>query len=300
MKYRKLGSSDLTVSEIGLGCMSLPNDLKEAKYMIDAAIDSGINFFDTADLYNNGQNEMIIGDALRQKRQDIYISTKVGNVWNDAEDSWHWDASKEHIKDGVKKSLVRLGTDYIDFYQLHGGTIEDNFEEITTAFEELKREGTIRNYGISSIRPNVIQKIVDVGRPAAIMMQYSALDRRPEEWFEFVKQHGASIISRGTIAKGLLSENWKNKVTDDGFLNYSAQELALLLGSLEQSTDHLLNAALTFNLKNDVIASVIMGASKIQQLYGTIDAYHHPVEDSVVEQWQKLTKTSLYETHRDL
>lgn len=299
MKYRKLGSSGLNVSEIALGCMSLPNELQEAKYMIDAAIDAGINFFDTADLYNNGKNEMIVGDALRKKRNDIYISTKVGNVWNDSEDSWYWDASKEHIKEGVKKSLVRLGTNYIDFYQLHGGTIEDNFDDITTAFEDLKREGVIRNYGISSIRPNVIKKIMDIGRPSGVMMQYSALDRRPEEWFEFIKQHGGSIISRGTIAKGLLSSNWKNKLSDKGFLDYSSQELELLLASLENSTEHLLNAALTFNLKNDVIASLIIGASNIQQLYETIDAYHHPVEDSVIEQWQHLTKENKYDTHRD-
>lgn len=300
MKYRKLGSSGILVSELGLGCMSLPDNLQEAKYMIDAALDTGINFFDTADLYNNGKNEMIVGDALRKKRKDIFLSTKVGNVWSDTEDSWYWDASKEHITEGIKNSLRRLGTDYIDFYQLHGGTIEDNFEEITDVFETLKREGTIRNYGISSIRPNVIQQFMQIGRPAAVMMQYSALDRRPEEWFEFIQQHGASIISRGTIAKGLLSNNWKNKLSDKGFLDYSSQELELVLTSLDHSTEHLLNASLSFNLQHQAVASLIVGASKIQQLYETVDAYHHPVEQAIIEQWNHLTKTSKYDTHRDL
>lgn len=290
----------MKVSELGLGCMSLPTNLQQAKYMVDAAVDAGINFFDTADLYNNGQNEIIIGDVLRKKRQDIFISTKVGNVWNDTEDSWSWDASVKHIKEGVKKSLSRLGTNYIDFYQLHGGTIEDNFDEITYTFEELKREGIIRAYGISSIRPNTIQKIMTVGRPSAVMMQYSALDRRPEEWFEFIQQHGASIISRGTIAKGLLSTNWKSKLKEEGFLDYSKQELELLITSLEPASDHLLNGALSFNLNNPIVSSLIVGASKIQQLYETIDAYHHPVEKETIQLWKQLTKQNKYETHREV
>lgn len=298
MKYRQLGKSDLKVSELGLGCMSLPMDLQQAKYMIDAAFDAGINFFDTADLYNRGQNEMIVGDILKKKRKDVFISTKVGNVWDPAEDGWHWDASKQHIMEGVKQSLVRLGTDYIDLYQLHGGTIEDNFDEITDAFEQLKKKGVIRTYGISSIRPNVIETILDKGRPSSVMMQYSALDRRPEEWFEFIQQHGASVISRGTIAKGLLSDSWQNKIHEDGFLDYSKQELELTIASLQQSTPTLLNGALTFNLQSEAVASVIIGASKIQQLYQTIDAYHHQVDAEIVEHWKHLTKENKYTEHR--
>ncbi|GEK34452.1 aldo/keto reductase [Kurthia sibirica] len=300
MKYRKLGSSDMSISELGFGCMSLPMDLNEAKYMLDAAVDSGINFFDTADLYNRGQNEMIVGDALRKKRSSIYLATKVGNVWNEDEDTWRWDASKVHIKEGVKKSLMRLGTDYLDLYQLHGGTTADNFDEITDAFEELKREGTIRNYGISSIRPNVIKEFLTVGRPVSVMMQYSALDRRPEEWFEFIQSKGASIISRGSIAKGLLSDNWQQKLEKtNGFLDYSQQELELLLHSFDHDTHHLLNAALTFNLAQPAVASLIVGASTKAQLYSTIDAYHHPVADEVIEKMQHITKDNKYTEHID-
>lgn len=298
MKYRKLGSSDMNISELGFGCMSLPMDLKEAKYMLDAAVDSGINFFDTADLYNRGQNEMIIGDALRKKRSSIYIATKVGNVWNEDEDTWRWDASKDHIKAGVKKSLMRLGTDYIDLYQLHGGTSEDNFDEISNAFEDLKREGTIRNYGISSIRPNVIKEFLTVGRPASVMMQYSALDRRPEEWFEFIQSKGASVISRGSIAKGLLSDNWLQKLEKtDGFLDYSQQELELLLKSFDFETHHLLNAALSFNLSQDSVASLIVGASSKEQLFSTLDAYHNPVDDEAIEKMKHVTKNNKYTAH---
>lgn len=92
------------------------------------------------------------------------------------------DPSKAYIKEAVKKSLTRLKTDYIDLYQLHGGTIEDNIDETIEAFEELKQEGVIRYYGISSIRPNVIKEYVKKSNIVSIMMQFSLFDRRPEEW----------------------------------------------------------------------------------------------------------------------
>lgn len=298
MEYRNLGPSDLRVSELSLGCMSLPMELQEARNIIDAAVDAGINFFDTADLYNHGRNEIIVGDILRKKRQDVIISTKVGNVWDASGDNWHWDASKKYIMEAVKKSLVRLGTDYIDLYQLHGGTLEDNFEEIAEAFEDLKREGVIRQYGISSIRPNVIKQMATMGRPSAIMMQYSALDRRPEEWFEWMKERRISVISRGTIAKGLLTNEWEQRMTDNGFLDYSKEELAHTLKQLEQSTDYMLNGAIGYNLKQDVIASTVLGVSSLPQLYEIIDAYHHPASQDVLEQWMNMTKANRYEEHR--
>lgn len=298
MEYRNLGPSDLRVSELSLGCMSLPMELQEARNIIDAAVDAGINFFDTADLYNHGRNEIIVGDILRKKRQDVIISTKVGNVWDASGDSWHWDASKKYIMEAVKKSLVRLGTDYIDLYQLHGGILEDNFEEIAEAFEDLKREGVIRQYGISSIRPNVIEQMATMGRPSAIMMQYSSLDRRPEEWFEWMKERRISVISRGTIAKGLLTNEWEQRMTDNGFLDYSKEELAHTLKQLEQSTDYMLNGAIGYNLKQDVIASTVLGVSSLPQLYEIIDAYHHPASQDVLEQWMNMTKANRYEEHR--
>src|SRR5690606_3990438 len=109
--------------------------------------------------------------------------TKVGNRMIPGEDRWVWDASKTYIMEAVKDSLRRLGTDYIDLYQLHGGTMEDDATETIEAFEALKKEGVIRQYGISSIRPNVIKRFLTNSSAVSVMMQYSLLDRRPEEWF---------------------------------------------------------------------------------------------------------------------
>ena len=181
MKKRKLGNSDLWVTELGLGCMSIGTDEKAAREIIETALDEGINYFDTADLYDFGENEKIIGAALKEVREQVILATKVGNRWNTEKSGWSWDPTKSYIMEAVKQSLKRLGTDYIDLYQLHGGTIEDPIDETIEAFEELKSAGYIRQYGISSIRPNVIHEYVKKSDITSVMMQYSILDRRPEE-----------------------------------------------------------------------------------------------------------------------
>lgn len=140
MKKRQLGNSDLFVTEMGLGCMSLGTSETEALRIIDEAIDLGINFFDTADLYDYGLNEEFVGKALKGKRDQIILTTKVGNRWTEEKNGWSWDPSKNYIKAEVKESLRRLQTDYIDLYQLHGGTIEDPIDEVIEAFEELKKK----------------------------------------------------------------------------------------------------------------------------------------------------------------
>lgn len=140
MKKRQLGTSNLHISEISLGCMSLPPNKAQAEEVIHAAIDAGINYFDTADLYNQGENEKVVGAALKQHRHDIYLATKVGNRWEEGKEGWGWDTSANYINKAVRDSLQRLQTDYLDLYQLHGGTTEDNWEEITDTMEGLKKK----------------------------------------------------------------------------------------------------------------------------------------------------------------
>ena len=120
MRTNQLGSSELYVSEIGLGCMSLGTDKGQAVKLIHEALDRGVNFLDTADLYDEGRNEELVGQAVQGRREDVIIATKVGNRRVPGQDGWVWDPSKQYIKSAVKDSLRRLGTDYIDLYQLHG------------------------------------------------------------------------------------------------------------------------------------------------------------------------------------
>jgi aryl-alcohol dehydrogenase-like predicted oxidoreductase len=299
MKKRELGKSGLFVSEIGLGCMSLPNDLKESQSIIDAAIYAGINFFDTADLYDGGKNEEIIGQALKNRRSEIILATKAGNKLNPDGDGWTWDASKAHIMDAVKKSLLRLGTDYIDLYQLHGGTMEDNVDETIEAFESLKKEGLIRQYGISSIRPNVIKRFLDKSSAISVMMQYSLLDRRPEEWFLMIQDAGASVITRGTIAKGFLTiEGLARAEKANGFVEYGAQELLQTVQTLGEQAEDLHAAAMAFVLDQKTVASALIGARTIEQLLDSVIAYEKKLPQHDISNLKSTVAVHQYKEHR--
>src|ERR1700685_330852 len=125
MEYRMLGKSDLKISRIGFGSMSLATDKRLAETLLLRALDGGINFFDTADIYQQGMNERILGLAFREKRDQVILATKVGNHLRADGSGLDWVPSKKYILSAIERSLERLQTDYIDLYQLHGGTRED-------------------------------------------------------------------------------------------------------------------------------------------------------------------------------
>jgi len=303
LKKRKLGNSDLYVTELGLGCMSIGTEEKTARKIIEAALEEGINYYDTADLYDFGENERIVGAALKGIRENVIIATKVGNRWSQDKKGWSWDPSKSYIKEEVKQSLKRLGTDYIDLYQLHGGTIDDPIEETIEAFEELKSEGFIRYYGISSIRPNVIREYVKKSSLVSVMMQYSILDRRPEEEaLPLLQEHGVSIVTRGPLAKGLLSDKMLEKVTDKGYQDYSLTELNEVLPMLKEKladSRSFTEIALQYNLANPVVASVVTGASSPEQIRSNAKAVRsQPLSAAEVSLIRELTKASIFKEHR--
>ncbi|MFB5195587.1 aldo/keto reductase [Neobacillus sp. KR4-4] len=303
MKKRKLGNSDLYVTELGLGCMSIGTEEKTARNIIETALEEGINYYDTADLYDFGENERIVGAALKDVRENVIIATKVGNRWSQDKKGWSWDPSKSYIKEEVKQSLKRLGTDYIDLYQLHGGTIDDPIEETIEAFEELKAEGFIRYYGISSIRPNVIREYVKKSSLVSVMMQYSILDRRPEEEaLPLLQEFGVSVVSRGPLAKGLLSDKMLEKATDKGYQDYSLTELNEVLPILKErlaDSRSFTEIALQYNLANPVVASVIAGASSPEQIRSNAKAVRsQALSAEEVSLIKELTKVSIYKEHR--
>lgn len=308
MEKRKLGNSELWVSKMGFGCMSLGTNTEKAASIIEAAIDEGVNYFDTADLYDFGVNEEVVGKTLAPFRDKVIIATKVGNRWNEQKDGWRWDPSKKYIKEAVKSSLQRLKTDYIDLYQLHGGTIEDPIDETIDAFEELKAEGFIRYYGISSIRPNVIHEYVNRSSIVSIMMQYSLFDRRPEEIMPFLVENDVSIVTRGSLAKGLLSDKMlglkEKQFKGREYLSYSSKELYEFIESinaklLSQSGRTLNELALQFNLSNKSVAAVVVGASSVEQVKDNARAVNaRALSDEELGILSLLTKKERYSSHR--
>ncbi|MCH4825085.1 aldo/keto reductase [Planococcus halocryophilus] len=299
MKKRQLGTSGLAVSEIGFGCMSLPTDEKDAGRIVDEAIAHGINYFDTADLYDKGENEKVVGKVLKHHRNDIILATKVGNQWQTNTDEVQWNPSKDYIKKQIHTSLKRLQTDYIDLYQLHGGMITDNSIETIEAFEELKKEGLIRAYGISSIRPNVINRFLTESEIASIMMQYSLLDRRPEELLDMIHQSGRSVVTRGTLAKGLLTaEGLERANQTKGYLNYESDELKNTLQQLMSIHNNLHALSVHSVLQHKAIGSVVTGASSPEQIKSTIKAYETTVTQDQLEQAKTVTRQDVYKEHR--
>lgn len=295
MKMRKLGTSELSVSELGLGCMSLPTELQAARSVLDAAIEGGITYFDTADLYDKGVNEELIGKVLKEKRQDLVIATKVGNRWTAGQEEWTWDPSKKHIMGAVKQSLRRLQLDSIDLYQLHGGTMEDCVEETIEAFDSLKKEGVIREYGISSIRPTVIDRFLKESSAVSVMMQYNLLDRRPEEYFPMIAAHGASVITRGTLAKGLLTNEGLQRVQKmNRFASYASSDLKQTIEALTAQTDDLQAYALAFALKQSPVASALIGSRTAEQLQQSLVAYYKMTDPQLVEQLTQATIAHTY------
>jgi aryl-alcohol dehydrogenase-like predicted oxidoreductase len=196
----------LKLPALALGCMSLPtNDTSAFHTCIRTAIDAGIKMFDTADLYDKGDNERQLGKALSGIRENVILATKVGNKWREDGSGWDWVPRKAYILNAVDESLRRLETDYLDLYQLHGGTMEDPMDEVLEAFDILKTNGKIRAYGISSIRPNMIRKHLSSGPIHSVMMQYSLADRRPEETIlPLLERNEIKVLARGVLAKGLL------------------------------------------------------------------------------------------------
>lgn len=297
MNYRKIGKSDLLVSEIGFGCMSLGDDKSENIKLLREAQNSGINYFDTADLYQKGQNEVTIGKAFREVRKEVIIATKVGNKWRDDYSGWDWNPSKSYILQAVDQSLRRLQTDYIDLYQLHGGTIDDPIDDTISAFETLKQQGKILHYGISSIRPNVIREYINRSEIISVMMQYSLLDRRPEEsCLKLLINNNIGVIARGTLAKGLLIDK---PATD--YLNYSAKEVEITANSvksLSQNNRSAVNVALGYVLKHSAINSSVVGIRTSEQLATVLGYESIPISKNEYQLLKGSIVANTYDQHR--
>jgi aryl-alcohol dehydrogenase-like predicted oxidoreductase len=278
--------------------MSLGKGEADNTRLIHRALELGINFFDTADLYDKGLNEQTVGKILRSKREQVVLATKAGNRWRSDGSGWDWDPRKEYIMRAVEASLTRLQTDRIDLYQLHGGTIEDPIEETIGAFELLQQQGKIRYYGISSIRPNVIREYVLKSRMVSVMMQYSLLDRRAEESvLPLLREKGIGVLARGPVARGLLVDK-----PAAAYLNYGEEAVSRAAGailSLSGTNRSPACTALQFVLGNPAITSAVTGLRTIGQLEDAAGAMDVPrLTPEEMQALRDVVTVNYYEQHR--
>ena len=301
MKQNTLGRSSVRVGEVGYGCMSLGHDHQENVKLLHRALELGVTFFDTADLYDQGFNEESVGRAFRGMRDQVVIATKVGNRWRENGSGWDWDASPAYLRRAVEGSLKRLQTDYLDLYQLHGGTLGDDIDGVIEAFEDLQTRGLIRAYGVSSVRPNVVRRWVERSNMASVMTQYSLLDRRPEEAvLDSLHQHGVSVIARGPVARGILSGDGAAKVRN-GFLDHTPETLEqawAALHALQTPTRTMAQSALRYALAHPAVATVVPGASSAEQLEENAGAAGVTLGEAELAALRALPTGTLYTQHR--
>jgi len=298
MRYNTL-KNGMKISEISFGCMSLKPDEPQNKSLIEKAIDGGINLFDTADLYDKGLNEQLLGNAVKGRRKDILISTKVGNRWRPDGSGWDWNPRKGHILQAVDESLRRLQTDYIDLYLLHGGTIKDPIDEAIEAFERLEDSGKIRGYGLSSIRPNVIREYVQRSNISVVMTQYSLLDRRPEEaTLSLLQSNGIGVMARGTVASGLLAG--KTKPAKE-YLGIATAQVADIQYRLSQywAARKIEENAIRYVADHPAVTTAVVGIRTEEQLLDALDTANAlPMAADEREPLTRLWQGNIYTEHR--
>jgi aryl-alcohol dehydrogenase-like predicted oxidoreductase len=300
LKKRVLGKSGIEVTEIGLGLWAAGGgDWGEADSKADAAaltaietaLDTGVNFFDTADVYGPYHSENLLGKAMQGRRDRFIVATKIGWQGFDEANNCSGYKTVEDVIAGVETNLQRLQTGYVDVIQLHIDFRESTMEVFLEAFEKLQESGKVRAFGVSSGDFEYIKAFSQHPKCATLQIDYSILNRTPElEILDYCKANEIGVIVRGALAMGLLtgkfSEN--SRFPDDDFRHKwitdpeqnaaFRKDLASVqaLQPLIRTDRTMAQAALQFVLEHDAVTTVIPGARTADQVMANLTAAHVP------------------------
>ena len=216
MQMRKLGNSELLVSSIGLGCMGMSEgygarDDAESMATIERALELGINFLDTADIYGFGHNEEFVGRAIREKRNAVVLATKFGFISSDDGKQSGIDGTPQYVQAACESSLSRLGVEFIDLYYLHRVDPRVPIEDTVGAMSKLVKQGKVRYIGLSEVTPSTLRLAHSVHEITALQSEYSIWTRDAEqEVIPTCNDLGISFVSFSPLGRGFLTGQIKS------------------------------------------------------------------------------------------
>jgi aryl-alcohol dehydrogenase-like predicted oxidoreductase len=291
MDYRHLGASGLLVSAVGLGTNNLGSRLDEtgSRAVVDAALDAGITFIDTADVYGKGASETVLGAILGTRRSDVVLATKAGIAMSDR--PWERGSSRRWLMTAVEGSLRRLGTDWIDLYQMHVPDPATPIEETLRALDDLVRSGKVRYIGTSNYAAWQVAdaqwtaRTEHLARPISVQHHYNLLRREIEaDVLPAARAHGLGVIPFFPLASGFLTGKYRpDEAPTSGRLVESPSAAQILtdanferLAQFEAFAAErgrtVLELAFAWLLSRPEIGSVIASASSADQVRTNVAA----------------------------
>ncbi|SFT01417.1 aldo/keto reductase [Paenibacillus sp. BC26] len=305
MKYRKLGKNGPEISVIGFGSWAIGGagwasawgnqDDAQSVDSIRAALDAGINFYDTAAVYGLGHSEVVLGEALRGDRDKVVIATKCGLVWDEAGSITKSGAYDSVIRE-AEASLKRLGTDYIDLYQMHWPDSEVAAEETMRAMDKLVQDGKVRFVGVSNYNVEQLERSLTVRHVDSLQPPYSILRPAAEqELLPFCLANGIGVVAYSPLTSGLLSGNYtydtkfgeddwrsRNKAhTGEGLRSNvdRAEKLKVIAARYDITLPQL---AVAYDLAHPALTSALVGVRKPSHILSVLPAIDVVLDEAVL------------------
>ncbi|WP_320172138.1 aldo/keto reductase [Maridesulfovibrio sp.] len=313
---KKLGNSDLEISSIGLGCMGLsefygqPISYEEGSALIHHALDRGLNFFDTADMYGAGHNEELLAAALKGRRDQAVIATKFGIVRKNGEYARTICGTPEYVRSACLESLKRLKTDYIDLYYIHRVDQTTPIEETIGEMSRLVEEGKVRAIGISEASTDTLRRAHKVHPLSALQTEYSMLTRGPEEeLLGLTAELGITFVPYSPICRGLLSSGKVDQTESSDFRrmlprfqgkayenNKNIADSLTVIAAQKGCSLAQLSLAWVMAQRDNIIP--IPGTTKIRNLDSNIDAASIRLTDSELSEINTILAGSTVQGER--
>lgn len=319
MQYRRLGESDLEVSVIALGTLAMSGRAygrvydKDSMATIQRAIELGINFIDTSDNYGLGHAEEVVGKAIKGRREDVILATKGGTPW-DKQGRITFDCSQEAITQSVEESLRRLGTDWIDLYQIHFPDLDTPYEETVRVLEQLVQAGKIRYVGLSNFWMEEMGEWLSIDGIVSNQMPYNFLHRDIEQdILPFCRKHGIGVIAyapllMGMFAGGITSETefgeGDHRSSYPQFQGEPLRQCLALIDRLRPIAEErgmtIAQLALSWVVSRSGMTCAIPGAKRPEQVKENVGAGEQLLTQAALDEIDTVLEKAEVETPRSM